>query len=147
MAAVGGLAMTASAADTASTPAADGFSIQANELDASDAIPLSNFSLSVGNAKAKVGEQTTLSVTIKASGGFKGNEAYPNKIKGIAGSNITAPEKVAGSVSGKSITFAIPVTPTASGAHKLTGKIKFGICNDTQCLMKSATLNATVTGT
>ena len=140
MAAVGGLTMSASAADTTS-PTTDGFSIQVDDAD-----ELSNFSVSVASASAKVGSQTSLTVTVKAKGDYKGNPKYPHKIKGISGSNVDAPSKVTGSASGKTITFSIPVTPKASGANSLTGDIKFGICDDSQCLMKTAKLNATVTG-
>lgn len=139
--AVGGLALSASAADTPVDHPDDGFSIQV------DAEQLDNFSLNVSNVSSKVGTKTTLTVTVTATGDFKGNKAYPNKIKSISGTNVDAPEKVDGSVSGKSITFSIPVTPKASGANPLTGTVKFGICDESTCLMKTATLNATVTGT
>jgi hypothetical protein len=145
LAAIGGLAMNASAADTQVDPQADGFSIQADQLG--DVTELSNYSVSVSNVTSKVGSQTTLSVTVTAKGKFKGNPKYPHKIKNISGSNVDAPAKVTGAASGKSVTFSIPVTPTTSGSHALTGKIRFGICDDSQCLMKTEQLNATVTGT
>lgn len=139
VAAIAGLAMTASA----DTHQPDGFSIQVGDLEAEQ---LSNYSVSVSTAKAKVGSQTNLTVTISAKGDYKGNPKYPHKIKGISGSNVDAPKKVKGAASGKTISFSIPVTPKASGSHSLTGQIKFGICDESQCLMKTASLNATVIG-
>jgi hypothetical protein len=139
IAAIGGLALTASAADTPVDPGGDGSLIQAEEL--------ANYSLSVGSAKAKVGSQTTLTVTVTAKGKFKGNPKYPHKIKGISAANVDAPKKVRGAANGKTISFSIPVTPTKAGTHNLSGQIKFGICDDSQCVMKKAQLTATVQGT
>lgn len=140
MATIGGIAVSASASDTPMVHSTDGISIQADELAES-------FSLSVSNAKAKVGEKATITVTVKASGGFKCNPDYPHKIKDISGSNVEVPSKVNGAVNGKSISYTIPATPTASGAHAVTGEIRFSVCNDTECQMKKVPLSATVTGT
>ena len=54
---------------------------------------------------------------------------------------------VRGSVSGKSISFSVPVTPNAKGKHTVTGQIRFSVCNDTACHIKKVALNATITGT
>lgn len=140
MAAIGGLAVSASASDAPRVQQTDGISIQADELS-------DNFTVSVSNAKAKVGEKGTITVTVKASGGFKCNPKYPHKIKDISGSNVDAPSKVSGAVNGKSISYSIPATPTAAGSHAVTGEIRFSVCNDQECQMKKVPLSATVTGT
>lgn len=139
IAAIGGLAVSASAANAPMDNDADGFSIQAEEL--------SNFNLSVSNASAKVGKQATITVTVTAAGGFKANTKYPHKIKDISGSNVDAPSTVNGSVNGNSVSFTIPATPTAAGSHAVSGEIRFSVCNDEECQMKKVPLTAKVTGT
>lgn len=107
------------------------------------------YSVSVGSASAKVGEATSISITVTVKGGYKCNDQYPHKIKKLSagdGAKLHA-EKVRGQCSDGSVTFSIPVTPTAQGSHALTGQIRFSICNKSQCLIKTAPLDATVTGT
>ncbi len=139
VAALGLLAVTASAADVDTSQQADGFSIQADELAA--------FSVNVSKAKAKVGSETTINVTVSAGDGFKCNDKYPHKIKDISGANVKAPSKVKGSASKRSISYSIPVTPTKAGSHTLSGQIRFSVCNENECKIKKVPLSATVTGT
>ncbi len=106
------------------------------------------FSLSVSNGKAKIGEAGAITVTVTAGKGHKANAEYPHKIKKIkagAGAEVGA-STVPGSVSGKSIRYSVPVTPTAKGSHAVTGQIRFSVCNDTACHIKKVPLNATITG-
>lgn len=107
-----------------------------------------SFSLSVGNAKAKVGQATTISVSVTAAKGFKCNEQYPHKIKDLTadeGAELGA-TKVDGSVAGDKIVFSIPVTPKAAGTHKVNGEARFSVCNDSQCVIKKVPISASVTG-
>jgi hypothetical protein len=104
------------------------------------------YSVSVQNATGKVGEAATIVVTVKAGSGYKANSKYPHKIKKLTASGASVPAgSVKGSVEGKNVTFSIPVTPTASGTHSVSGEIRFSVCNDSQCLIKKAALSATVT--
>jgi hypothetical protein len=119
-------------------------------LDQGEALPLDSangaYSVSVRNAKGKVGESATIVVTIKAGSGFKANSKYPHKIKKLSASGVDLPSgSVTGSVQGKNVVFSVPVTPTSAGTHNVTGQIRFSVCNDSQCLIKKAPLAASVT--
>jgi hypothetical protein len=106
------------------------------------------YSLNVSNGSAKVGASTTITVTVKANAGFKCNAEYPHKVKGLSaadGVDLGA-KKVMGSISGKKITFSVPVTPTKAGTHAVTGQVRFSVCNDKSCHIKKLPLSASVTG-
>ena len=52
-----------------------------------------------------------------------------------------------GSIEGKKVVFKVPATATKKGTFKVTGQIRFSVCNDSQCVIKKVPLNATITGT
>ncbi|MEM9874334.1 MAG: hypothetical protein AAF928_05540 [Myxococcota bacterium] len=137
----------AEARDTALSQAERSEGVAAEPRGATE-LGAGTFDISVGNAQATVGEAATISVTVTAKGGFKCNDAYPHRVKKLAGTGVTFPQpSVTGAVSGKSIQFSIPVTPTEAGAHAVTGQVKFSVCNDESCHIKKVPLQATVTGT
>ena len=139
------IAALAAAAFTTLDTSAD--AQESTELEATE-LGAGSFSVSVGNATAKVGEQGAISVTVTAAEGFKCNDGYPHRVKKLAGDGVKfGADSVAGAVSGKSIRFSVPVTPTAAGSHAVTGQVKFSVCNDKSCHIKKVPLNATVTGT
>jgi hypothetical protein len=107
------------------------------------------FTIDVSNAKAKVGESATIKVSVKAAPGFKCNDKYKHKIKKLKadGGAKLAADKVMGTVKGKKVHFEVAVTPTKKGKAKVSGQIRFSVCNDSQCVIKKVPLNATVTGT
>ena len=107
------------------------------------------YKLSVSNGSAKVGETGTITVTVKAAEGYKCNGEYPNKVKNLVATNggRLAAESVAGRIDGKTLTFAIQVTPTKRGDSKVSGEARFSVCNATGCAMKKVAINAKVTGT
>ena len=107
------------------------------------------YTLSVDNGAAKVGESGTITVTIKAAEGFKCNTEYPNKVKGLAATNKAelASTSVAGRFEGKNLVFEIQATPKKRGAAKVTGEVRFSVCDATSCQMKKVPLAATITGT
>ena len=118
---------------------------------AAEPLPLnaSAYSVTTARASAKVGAVTTIVVTVTAGSGFKPNTEYPNKVKNLAASDAVALPggNVKGSISGGKIVFSIPVTPKAAGAHTVTGTARFSVCNDKECLLESAPIRGTVTGT
>jgi len=141
------IAALAAAAFTTLDTSADAQTPEASELGATE-LGAGSFSVSVGNASAKVGEQAAITITVTAGSGFKCNDGYPHRVKKLAGDGVEFGSKsVPGAVSGKSIRFSVPVTPTAAGAHAVTGQVKFSVCNDKSCHIKKVPLNATVTGT
>jgi hypothetical protein len=143
--ALGICAICGLAATSAASQRDDGFSIQSGEEKPGELA--SSYSISVSNAKAKVGSQATITVTVKAGDGFKCNAEYQHKIKDISGgSAVTAPSTVAGSVQGKAIVYSIPVTPNETGDHAVSGEIRFSVCNDSECQRQSVPLSAQVTG-
>ena len=107
------------------------------------------YTLSVDNGEAKVGESGTITVTIKAAEGFKCNTEYPNKVKDLAATNKAelASTSVAGRFEGKDLVFEIQATPKKRGAAKVTGEVRFSVCDATSCQMKKVPLAATITGT
>lgn len=123
----------------------------ASANQAADAVPLdttAQFDVVVAGGSAKVGEVATVTVTITAGAGFKPNAQYPHKVKNLSGSGVDLPSgEVTGAIGGTTIVFSVPVTPTSAGAHAVSGKARFSVCNDTECILKSTEVNATVTGT
>ena len=108
-----------------------------------------SYTVSVSNATAKTGEQTTVVATIAAAEGYHCNKEYPHKAKKLAGEGVEFPggDTVKGALSGDKVVISIPVKPTTAGAHQVTGEIRFSVCNDSQCVIKKVALAATVTGT
>lgn len=110
----------------------------------------SEFTIKVENGKAKVGDAATISVTVTAAEGFKMNQDYPSKIKDIDGGRAVAvdSDSVRGKVDGKKyVRYQIEATPKKRGTHKLSGEIRFSVCNEESCHIKKVPLDATITGT
>ena len=56
-------------------------------------------------------------------------------------------ETVAGKVTDKhTIVYKVKVTPKKAGDHRVTGEIKFSVCNADSCTMKKVPLQAKATG-
>jgi hypothetical protein len=134
--ALGALALTGAATATPTT----------------DATPLADadtpYSIEVTNAKAKVGEDAKIVIKITAVEGYKCNKSYPHKarkLKADAGAELAA-DMVKGTLENKQIVIPVSVKATKAGTFKVTGQIKFSVCNDSQCVIKKAPLNATITG-
>ncbi len=107
-----------------------------------------SFTIKVTNARASVGEAATIKVTVEAANGYHANDAYPNKIKDItatAGAKVSK-DTVPGRVDGTSVSYSVEVTPTKAGKAKVSGEIRFSVCNADSCQMKKIALDATVTG-
>ncbi|EDM80582.1 hypothetical protein PPSIR1_36854 [Plesiocystis pacifica SIR-1] len=108
-----------------------------------------SYSVKVDNARSKVNKSGTITVTVTAAEGYKANDAYPNKIKDLAvdGKAKLEAETVAGRVTDKhTIVYEVKVTPKKAGDHKVSGEIKFSVCNADSCTMKKVPLKATATG-
>ena len=127
----------------AATPAAD--------AHADEALPQADgdnpYKLSVKNAKAKVGEEAKIMITIEAASGYKCNESYPHKARKLeADEGAELPSTtVKGKVEGKKVVIAVPVKAAKAGTYKVRGQVKFSVCNDSQCVIKKAPLDATLT--
>jgi len=105
------------------------------------------YKLTVTNAKAKVGEEAKIIITVEASSGYKCNKSYPHKARKLeadAGAELTS-NMVKGSVEGKKIVIPVGVKATKAGTFKVHGQVKFSVCNDSQCVIKKAPLDATIT--
>lgn len=123
----------------------------ADERRADDAVPQADgdtpYKLSVTNAKAKAGEQASIMITIEAASGYKCNESYPHKARKLeadAGAELPS-TMVKGKVEGKKVVIAVPVKAAKAGTYKVRGQVKFSVCNDSQCVIKKAPLDATLT--
>ncbi|MEZ4441792.1 MAG: hypothetical protein R3B72_22010 [Polyangiaceae bacterium] len=124
--------------------------IGAPEAEAADApVALDDsppFTISVTNAKGKVGESLTIGVTIAAADGYKCNDSYPHKVRNLsADDGVELEETAKGKVEDKAIVIPVTVKPTKAGTFKVSGEIKFSVCNDQQCVIKKAPLEAKVT--
>lgn len=109
--------------------------------------PAENFTLKVTDGDAKVGEAATVSVVITGTNGFKANTEYPNKISELTGEGVKlAATAVDGAVKDGQLSYAVVATPTAAGKHAVSGKIRFSICDDSVCKLKTATLAGHVVG-
>ena len=132
------------------TFATDSNAAPSDGADASPAATMGDdsFDLSVKNATAKVGEAGVIVVTVTAGEGYKANKEYPSKVKdlAVAGAAELAATSVSGKVRDNTIVFNVEVTPKAAGRHKVTGEVKFSVCNAESCSIKKVALDATVTG-
>ena len=104
------------------------------------------FSVSVNNPGAKIGRETTLVVTVQAKDGAQVAAKPRPKVDGLSGTNVKLPRNAGGQVSGATVTYRIPVTPTASGPNAVTGSANFTFCIEKECERKSVRFHATVTG-
>lgn len=107
------------------------------------------FSVSVEDAKAKVGETGKIVVTVKAAEGWRINYRYAHRLDNLAaagGADVAQKSVGASKVSGTSISFIVSVKATEAGVHKVTGDILFGIGKGDKKLTEKVPLQATLTG-
>lgn len=123
----------------------------ASEASALSTVKGDGYQIVVTDGSGQVGQETQVIVTIKAAEGYKVNEKYPHKLKlGDAPAGLEFPKPVLkkddGTFDGKkSFTFKVPVKATRAGTFSLEGKLKFSVCNDSQCLVEKKELKAKVT--
>ncbi|MBM4373438.1 MAG: hypothetical protein FJ095_00010 [Deltaproteobacteria bacterium] len=90
-----------------------------------------------GPQRAKVGAAVPLAAVFTASGRYHCNEKYPSVFKpDPAPEGISfAAEKFSGAAFGEKRS-SIPVTLTAStgGTKTISGTLKFGVCDETECI-------------
>jgi hypothetical protein len=109
------------------------------------------YSIVVTDGSGKVGQETQVTVTIRAKEGYKVNDKYPFKLKlADAPSGIELPKPVLkkgdGSFDGKNaFTFKVPVKATRAGSFDVKGNLKFSVCNDQSCLIEKKDVKAKVT--
>lgn len=135
-------AVPAAAADPS-----DGFSIQDVALSNVEG---ESFVIKVVDATVASGKEGTFTVSINAKDGFKVNDQYPHKVNlDDPPSGVALPKqklkKGDGQFEGKSFVFKIPVKAESAGSHTVGGNVKFSVCNDNQCLIKDAAIQAKIT--
>ena len=133
-----------SCALTASPGQADGSTIQLSDVSGE------GYVVNVVNGETAVGAHGTVKVTIKATDGFKVNQDYPHKIKLADNAGVDFDKKTYKKGDGrfegkKAFVFEIGATPKSAGSHAIEGKVKFSVCNDSQCKIKKVALNAKLT--
>jgi hypothetical protein len=101
----------------------------------------------VGPKRMQVGATVSLSAVFTASGRYHCNEKYPAVFKPDAapeGISFSA-EKFSGATFGEKRS-ALPVTLTAStaGTKTISGTLKFGVCDETECIPVKAPIAFTL---
>ncbi len=88
-----------------------------------------------------VGKKGFITVEIKAGEGYKVNDQYPHKIKFKSiPDGLSVPKMVKkkdGAFEGKKVfRFKVAVTAAKAGDFKVSGKLKFSVCNDKSCIIQ-----------
>lgn len=105
---------------------------------------------------AKPGAETVARVSVTPGKGYHVNTEYPTKLQLTppTGVTLTKTEFTAGGhdkakgdadqMEEKGLTFAVKLTPGASGSYTINGKFKFAVCDASQCLPKKEAIAITV---
>jgi hypothetical protein len=109
--------------------------------------------ISVEDAKAKVGEQTTIVAKISPRDGFEIAKDYRNRVMKLSAEDkgVTfQSDVVRGTLQDGGLVFKVAVTPMQAGAHAINGIFRFAFVSvsesDRRLDIKWAPLTATVTG-
>ena len=108
--------------------------------------------LAIDPVSAKAGSEAVAHITVTPGSGYHVNTEYPIKLtlsppagvtlakdKFIAGGHDKA-QGDAAALDEKQLTFAIKLTPAASGDYTINGNFKFAVCDKDQCLAKQETI-------
>jgi hypothetical protein len=90
-----------------------------------------------GPKKVKVGSAVGLSATFTASGKYHCNEKYPTSFKPDAAPEgiAFASDKFTGAAfSTKRSTVPVTLTASSKGAKTVSGTLKFGVCDEAECV-------------
>lgn len=101
------------------------------------------FDLKISGQRVEVGKPAKVQIKLTADNPWHMNMEYPTslKVKGDGGlqlSKLKFRQGDASVLSEHKIVFAIPVTATSAGSHRVQGKIKFAICKADSCSPASA---------
>lgn len=107
------------------------------------------FSIELKPLTAKVGQPATVTVSVKAKGGFHLNQEYPHKLKVAevpAGVRLEKTDLSRGdaSLDEGSLTFTLAATPEKAGRYSLAATLKTSVCDEKQCILKSEKLTLRV---
>jgi hypothetical protein len=98
------------------------------------------------------GSEAVARITVTPGKGYKVNTEYPTKLTLTPPTGVTlAKDKFtaggrdkakgdADKMDEKELTFAVKLTPAASGSYTINGSFKFAVCDADQCLAKQETI-------
>jgi hypothetical protein len=99
-----------------------------------------------GPKKIKVGETASLSAVFTAGGKYHCNEKYPTSFKpdaAPAGVTFTS-DKFSGAAFGtKRSSVPVSLSASGAGAKTVTGTLKFGVCDESECIPVKAPVSFT----
>ncbi len=110
-----------------------------------DSIEHEAFSIELKPSSAAVGQVASVSVSVKAKGGFHLNQDYPHKLKledVPAGVRVEKTElrRADAELDERQLTFKLVATPEKAGRHTIHAVLKTSVCDDKQCILKSEKL-------
>ena len=107
-----------------------------------------SFTLNITPLKVAVGEKGTSTLTITPAKGFKVNKDYPTKITLEKGTKVDLAQlvykKADTKIADGALTVALGATGKAAGQEAIKVKAKFSVCNDTTCLLETASVTIQV---
>jgi hypothetical protein len=97
----------------------------------------------------RAGEQGSVEVVLSCKGEWHCNEKYPMKFTcDPPAGGVSYPQPVvrrdAMSIGPERATGRIPFVATSAGQARVSGKLSFSVCTETQCVVESRPLTATV---
>ncbi|MEJ7729556.1 MAG: hypothetical protein WKG00_10095 [Polyangiaceae bacterium] len=100
-------------------------------------------------ASYRAGQQGSVEVVLSCKGDWHCNEKYPMKFTCDAPvGGVSYPQPVvrrdAMSISAQRATARIPFVASAAGPARVSGKLSFSVCTETQCVMETRPLTAIV---
>lgn len=98
----------------------------------------SRYTIDVGSAKGAVGKAIKVNVELNPVKPWHTNTEFPTKLVLKAPGAVKVAKAKLGKgdatvLSEQKIVFAVEVTPTKAGKHKITGDFKFAICKANSC--------------
>ncbi|NUN13507.1 MAG: hypothetical protein HUU55_07715 [Myxococcales bacterium] len=119
---------------TAQSPTAAGQEAAADKKE-------TTFVIDTQPAEAKVGDKSTLKVTIKPGTGYKWNENFPAAFKIVTEAPKSVVfqrrdfDKTAFQTEAKQATLSVPFDATAANEETIDATATFSVCNDETCLI------------
>lgn len=105
---------------------------------------------------AKAGAEAVARITVTPGKGYHVNTEYPTKLQLRPPSGVTLPKAEftagghdkakgdAAELAEQGMTFAVKLTPSASGSYTISGAFKFAVCDANQCLPKKEAISIIV---
>jgi hypothetical protein len=90
-----------------------------------------------GPKKIKVGQSAALSAVFTASGKYHCNEKYPTSFKpdaAPAGVSFASDKFTGASFSEKRSSVPVQLSASSPGTKTVTGTLKFGVCDEKECI-------------